>query len=105
MVQLASAASVVPQAFDPVVTAKSPELAPPIAMLVIFRVAFPLLLSVAACDPEVAPETAVKLSELGVRVAMGAGGVVPVPVSVTDCVVGLALSVTVRVAVKAAAEA
>src|ERR1700735_4938646 len=98
MMQLASAASVSPQAFDPVVTVKSPELVPPIAILVIFSVALPLLLSMAVCDAEVVPETVVNVRELGVRLAMGAAGDVPVPESVTDCVVGLALSVTVRVA-------
>jgi hypothetical protein len=105
MLQLASAASVVPQALVPVVIAKSDVLAPPMVIPLMLRVALPVFERVAVCAVLVVPETAVKVSEAGVSEAIGAGGDVPVPVSMIDCVMGVALSVTVRVAEKPAAEA
>ena len=105
MKQFASGASVVPQAFAPVPTAKSLGLPPEMVMPLIFNVALPVFESVAVCAAAVAPETAVKVSVPGVIDATGAGGMVPVPVSLADCVAGVALSVTVRVAVKLVADA
>ena len=103
--QLASAASDVPQALEPVVTAKSVGLVPAMVIPLIFSVALPVFESVAVCAAVVAPETAVKVSVAGVSEATGAGGGVPVPVNVVDCVVGVALSVTVSVAEKPVADA
>jgi hypothetical protein len=105
MEQLASAASVVPQALVPVVTVKSPGFVPPMAMLLIFRVALPLLESVAKSADDVVPTVVLVNESEGVSAAIGAGAGVPVPVNVADCVVGVALSVTVRVADKLVAEA
>ena len=98
MLQLALAASAAPQAFVPVVIAKSAGLVPAIEMLLMFSVALPVLERVADCAEVVVPVVAVKLSDVGVRVAIGAVGVVPVPFNPEDCVPGVALSVTVRVA-------
>jgi hypothetical protein len=105
MEQLASAASVVPQALTPVEMAKSLGLVPPMAMPVIFRVALPLLESVAKSADDVVPTVVLVNESDGVSVAIGAGAGVPVPASVADCMVGVALSVTVSVAEKPAADA
>jgi len=95
MVQLDPASSVLPQVE---VWTKSDGLLPAMAMPLIFNVALPVFESVPICAALVVPETAVKVSEAGVSEAIGAGGGVPVPVSAVDCVVGIALSVTVSVA-------
>ena len=84
---------------------KSDGLVPPMAMLLIFRVALPLLESVAKSADDVVPTVVLVNESDGVSAAIGAGAGVPVPVSVVDCVVGLALSVTVSVAEKLIAEA
>ena len=105
MLQVASAASVVPHAFEPVVTAKSDVLVPPMLMPLMLSVALPVFERVAVCAVLVVPETDVNVSMAGVSEATGAGGGVPVPINAIDCVVGVALSVTVRVAEKPAAEA
>jgi hypothetical protein len=105
MLQVALAASVVSQAFVPVETAKSLGFAPPIAMPLIFSAALPVLERVAASADDVVPTVVLGNASVAVNVATGAGGGVPVPVSVADCVVGVALSVTVRVAEKFVAEA
>jgi len=106
MEQLALAASVDPQAFAPVAIAKSVGLAPTIVIPVMLRAAFPVLDNVADIAALVLP--AVKLPNgtvAGVSAAIGAGGVVPVPVSVELCGEPAALSATERVAEKLAAEA
>lgn len=105
MEQLASAASVVPQAFEPVDMVKSVGLVPARAMLLIFNVALPLLESVAVMEDDWVPASVLGKASEAVSVAMGAGAAVPVPVRVTVWVVGLALSVTVSVPEKLAAEA
>jgi hypothetical protein len=105
MPQLASAASVVPQALAPVVIAKSVGLLPAMAMLLMLSAALPVLERVAVCEALVVPETAINVSVAGVSEAIGAGAGVPVPINVIDCVVGVALSVTMRVAEKPAADA
>jgi hypothetical protein len=105
MLQLASAASVVPQALAPVAIAKSVGLLPAMVMLLMLSVALPVFERVAVCEAVVVPETAVKVSVAGVSEAIGAGAGVPVPINVIDCVVGVALSVTMRVAEKPAADA
>jgi len=102
MEQLALAASVAPQVLAPVVVAKSDGLVPPMVMLLIFRVALPLLESVAKSADEVVPTVVLGNESDGVSVAAGA---VPIPVSVADWVVGVALSVTVSVAEKPIADA
>jgi hypothetical protein len=75
------------------------------AMLLMFSTALPVLLSEADCDAVVVPLVAVKLSEDGVSVAMGAAAATPVPVSDVDCVAGVALSVTTNEAAKLLADA
>jgi len=83
MVQVAEAASVAPQVVD---FAKSAGLAPPRVMLVMLRAALPVFESVRVCGRAVVPTLVVgKASVVGESVAMGAGGGVPVPVSVADC--------------------
>jgi serine acetyltransferase len=74
-------------------------------MLLMFSVALPVFESVASSADEVVPTEVLGKVSVGVSVAIGAGAGVPVPVSVADCVVGVALSVTVRVAEKLVAEA
>ena len=70
-----------------------------------FSVALPVFESVAVCEAVVVPETAVKVSVAGVSATMGAGGGVPVPVSVVDCGEPDALSATCKLAEKPAADA
>jgi hypothetical protein len=72
MEQLASAASVVPQALAPVVVAKSDGLVPPMAMLLMFRVALPVLESVAKSADDVVPTSVLVKVSAGVSVATGA---------------------------------
>jgi hypothetical protein len=68
-------------------------------------VALPLLESVAKSADDVVPTVVLVNESDGVSVAIGAGAGVPVPASVADCMVGVALSVTVSVAEKPAADA
>jgi hypothetical protein len=102
IVQFDPAASDSPQVL---VWAKSVGLLPAMVMPLMVSVALPVFESVAVCAALVVPETAVKVSVAGVSEAIGAGSGVPVPVRVVDCVVGVALSVTVSVAEKFVAEA
>ena len=95
---VALAASVVPQAFVPVVTAKSAGFVPPIAMLLMVSVALPVLLRVAASAEDVVSTVVPGKGREPVSEATGAAAVTPVPVRLDDWVVGDALSVTVRVA-------
>jgi hypothetical protein len=97
--QVALAARVVPQELVPGVIAKSVGLVPASAMLLMFSVALPVLERAADCAAVVVPVAAVKLSDAGVSVATGAAAAAPVPVIAEDCVVGAALSVTMRVPV------
>ena len=99
MLHVAPDDSVSPQELVPVVMAKLVGLVPANAMLLILSVALPVLERVAACAAAVVPVVAVKLSDAGESVAIGAAAAAPVPVSVEACVAGDALSVTVRVAV------
>ena len=89
----------------PVAIAKSLGLVPPIAMLLMFSVAVPVLESTAMSAEEVVPAVVLGKASVGVSVTTGVAAAVPVPVSVADCVVGVALSVTVSVAEKLAAVA
>jgi hypothetical protein len=98
MEQLAPAARVVPQAFVPVAMGKSLEFVPPMAMLVIFSVALPLLVSVAARGDAVVPAVVLGKASVEVNFAIGTAAAVPVPDSEAVCVAGVALSVTVSVA-------
>jgi hypothetical protein len=89
-VQLAPAATLAPQVL---VWEKSPLA----VMLVTLRATFPVLLSVTVCALLLVPTAcAGKVREAGERLTRGA---VPVPVRLTVCVAGLALSVMVKVAV------
>jgi hypothetical protein len=73
---------------------------------VIVSVALPLFVRVTVVAALVAPIVSLaKATGLGARVAAGAGGAVPVPVSVEACGEPDALSATWRVALKLAAEA
>ena len=82
MKQLDPAASVDPQAFVPVVMAKSPGLVPANVGVIPVSVALPVLESVTANAVLVEPTTwPVNVTELGDNPAMGAGGAVPVPVT------------------------
>lgn len=65
----------------------------------IFSVALPVFLSVAACAALVEPVCAVKVSEAGVSETAGAGGGVPVPLRVTLCGEPAALSAMESIAV------
>ena len=89
----------------PVVIAKSAGLVPAIEMLLMFSVALPVLESVAVRAEDVLPTVVLGNRTEAVSFAMGAAVVVPVPVSEADCVFGVALSVTVRVAAYACAAA
>lgn len=89
--QIDPAASDVPQLL---VSEKSLGLAPPMVMLLMVSAALPVFDSVAACEALLVPLVVLKLSEAGVSEAMGAGGAVPVPLSVTPCGDPVALSVT-----------
>ena len=96
--QVAFAARVAPQALVPVAIAKSVGLVPPIAMLPMLSVALPVFERVEASAEDVVPTVVAGNGSVAVSVATGAATAVPVPVSEADCVVGDALSVTVRVA-------
>src|SRR5580658_8934276 len=98
MLQLEPAVSVDPQALVPVAMEKSLGLVPPSAMLPMLSVALPVLERVAASADDVLETVVLGKASEGVSLATGTGVDVPVPVSVIDCVVGAALSVTVRVA-------
>lgn len=95
IVQLLPAVSELPQLL---VCAKSPGLVPVSAMLLMVRVAFPVLLSVAVWAVLVVPT----LVELKLRLAGEtlAEGALPVPVTLTACGLVVALSVIVREAVR-----
>jgi hypothetical protein len=86
MEQLELAANDVPQAFVPVVIAKSPGLVPVMVMPVMVSAALPLLASVATCAPLAVPVVEVNVSVGGVSVAAGAAAAVPVPTSEIVCV-------------------
>jgi len=95
------AATELPQLF---VCAKSPLFAPVTPMLVILRAALPVLVSATDCDPLVV----LKVWPANVRleadkIAVGAGVVVPVPLSVKECGLPVALSVIVTAAPRAPA--
>jgi hypothetical protein len=100
--QLEPAASVDPQAFAPVESAKSLGFAPVMVGTMLFSVAVPVFDNVAASADEVVP-----LSVLGKVTGelSDATGAVPVPVRVEVCGDPLALSATESVAVKLEAEA
>ena len=105
MEQLAPAASVAPQAFEPVALAKSLGLVPAMVMPLMVSVALPVLLSVAARAAEVAPTVVLGKATVGVSEAIGAATAVPVPVRVAVCGEPVALSATESVAEKLVAEA
>jgi hypothetical protein len=92
--QLAPTASVVPQ----VLLAIANELAllPPSTAVEIVSAAVPLLVSVAICVAALVPTVVVKESATGASVTCGVP--VTVPLNATLCVAGLALSVTVSIA-------
>ena len=98
MAQFAPAATLDPQVL---VSAKSPALAPEIAMLVTLSAAFPLFESVTICGAVVISNNSeVKVRLTGDRPTMGP---VPVPLRTTFCVLPatpLLLSVTVNVPVR-----
>lgn len=98
--QLADGASVAPHVFS---SSKSAGLVPVSVMEVKVIVAVPLLVSVTAFAADVLPGAVfgkVRLDALSVT----EGAAVPVPVSVTFCGEPVALSVTLRVPLSAAAE-
>jgi hypothetical protein len=72
---------------------------PPTTMLLMFRVALPVFCRVMLCAALVVPDSALKVSDEGLRETTGAVAMVPAPVSVTACGEPVALSVTARVAV------
>ena len=84
MLQVALAANVDPQAFAPVVMAKSLAFVPPKAILPMFSVALPVLESVADIGAEVTFTVVAGNASIVVNVAMGAAAAVPVPVSAAD---------------------
>jgi hypothetical protein len=84
---------------------KSVGLAPARVMPLMVSEALPVFLSVTVCAAAVVPVSVVKLSELGVSETTGALAAIPVPLSAAVWVAPAALSVTVSVAVKLAAEA
>ena len=84
MEQVALAARVVPQAFVPVAMAKSPGLVPPMAMLLMFSVALPVLVSVAVRGDEVAFTVVLGKASAGVNVAAGANAAVMLNVTELD---------------------
>jgi hypothetical protein len=86
MLQLASAASVVPQAFVPVETAKSLGLVPLIAMPLIFSVALPELERVATSADEVVPTLVAGNVSAGVSAAIGAAALEKLAVTISGAV-------------------
>ena len=104
--QVAPAARELPHALLPVVVAKSVEFVPVIVIEVIVNTALPLFVKVTVVAALVVPVVwLAKATEVGARVATGAGGGVPVPVSVEVCGEPVALSVSCRVAPKLLADA
>jgi hypothetical protein len=104
IVHVPFAASVLPQVFAEI--AKSAGLVPPSVTLVIVSVALPGLESVMFCAVAVVPTAVVENGTLlGVSTACGTSAAVPVPVSVVVCGEPDALSTTVTVAAKLAADA
>src|ERR1700722_7866420 len=102
MEQLEPAARVAPQAFAPVVSAKSLGFAPVMLTAMLLSGALPVLESVAAIAAEVVPEAVFGKASAGVSEATGE---VPVPVKAAVCGDPEALSATESVAEKLAAEA
>ena len=102
MEQLEPAASVAPQAFVPVESAKSLGLVPVMVGTMLFKGAVPEFESVAASAEEVEPESVLGKASGELSEAPGA---VPVPVRVEVWGELLALSATESVAVKLTAEA
>jgi hypothetical protein len=86
----------VEQALLPVVMAKSAGFVPPSAIELMFNAAVPELLSTAVIAELVEPTLVFGKASVDVSEAVGVP--VPVPLSADDCVVGKALSVTVKVA-------
>jgi hypothetical protein len=102
MEQVDPAASVAPQAFAPVETAKSPGLVPVMVGTMLLRAAVPVLDNVAASAGEVVPVGVLGNGSDAVNEATAA---VPVPVRDEVCGEPVALSATESVAEKLAAEA
>ena len=102
MEQLEPAARVAPQAFAPVVKAKSLGLAPVMLATMLFNGAVPVLDSVAAIAAEVVLVSVFGNESAGVSEATGA---IPVPVKLAVCGDPETLSATESVAAKLAAEA
>jgi hypothetical protein len=100
MEQLDPAASVAPQAFAPVVSAKSPVLAPVMLATMLLSGAPPVLESVAAIAAEVVLTRVLGNASAGVSETIA---VIPVPVRLEDCGEPVALSATDSVAAKLAA--
>jgi hypothetical protein len=102
MEQLEPAASVEPQAFVPVESAKSLGLAPVMVGTMLFSAAVPVLDNVAASAAEVVPTGVFGKAPGELKVAAAA---VPVPESAEVCGEPVALSATESVAEKLVAEA
>jgi hypothetical protein len=91
IVHCAVAASVAPQV---VVREKSPEFVPVMVMLVMFRVAVPLLVRVMFSGEELVPtDWLLKVRLVGEKFTPGAAGGMPVPVRDEVCGLPAALSV------------
>jgi hypothetical protein len=102
ILQVALAASVLVLAGQVLVWAKSLALVPLSAMLLIVRGDVPELVSVIVWGELVLPVLWLpKFTLVGFKVTAGVPGVVPAPVRVAVCGLPVALSVTVRVAVRA----
>ena len=84
------------QAFVPVVIVKPFVFAPPSWIVLMLSGAVPVLVSTAESGALVVPMYV--LGKLSALVSVTAGAPVPVPVSALVCVVGVALSVTCKVA-------
>jgi hypothetical protein len=82
MEQLELAANEVPQTLVPVAIAKADGLVPVMVMPLMVSVAVPVFDSVATCAALVAPVTAVKVSDAGVREATGTDVTAAVTVTV-----------------------
>jgi hypothetical protein len=93
---------VAPQAFAPVVSAKSLGLVPVMLATMLFNGAVPVLDKVAANAADVVPVTVFGKVTEGVSEATGA---IPVPVKLAVCGDPVALSATDNVAAKLAADA
>ncbi len=99
MRQEAPAASVMPQGLEEVTMAKSEALVPPSTILLMFKVALPVLESVAVRLAEVTFCVVLGKAMVEVSEATGAAAATPVPDNVVVWVVVAELSVTVMVAV------